>query len=361
MGQFLQVNGDYNIKTAEGAKIILDTGPAISGGSVVITGDLVVEGTTISVEATNLNINDNIITLNDGETGEGVTLTYSGIEIDRGFFTDSSQVPVSVFLYQEPDDIVTPTTRPTWLLANGAAPGPFNFDESNLKLRRILTDAATDEGDLILIGTGTGVVKVIGTSNYEDQVTHDDDIPNKKYVDDAIQNQPTFQIVAPQTEDTKVVIADADVTPRIAAQPGTPEYFTATTLYTTNGLSAVSVIVDGVLSTQFYDDKVLFGRPGNYGFEVDAINYEIRTEASITDQNIFIKTAGSGKLQTNKAIQIDKVGANPTYVTNSTLLFAKTADIGQSGVWFVNDLPEDSKKAGELISKNKALVFSMLF
>jgi len=29
MGQFLQVNGDYNIKTAEGGNIKFDTGPGV--------------------------------------------------------------------------------------------------------------------------------------------------------------------------------------------------------------------------------------------------------------------------------------------------------------------------------------------
>ena len=37
MGQFLRVNGDYNIRAGDGAKITLDTGPAASGGSVRVT------------------------------------------------------------------------------------------------------------------------------------------------------------------------------------------------------------------------------------------------------------------------------------------------------------------------------------
>ena len=189
MGQFLRVNGDYNIKTADGAKIILDTGPAVSGGSVRVTGDLVVEGLTLTVAAENLNVTDNIITVNDGESGAGVTLIYSGLEVDRGSLSSAS------LLYDESAD--------SWLIANGSAPGPFNFDEANLRLRRILTNSSTDDGDLTLIGTGTGVVKVFGTINYETQVVHDDDLPNKKYVDDSILNNPTFQIVAPQSQDTR--------------------------------------------------------------------------------------------------------------------------------------------------------------
>ena len=344
MGQFLRVNGDYNIKTADGAKIVLDTGPAASGGSVRVTGDLVVEGETVSVAATNLDVEDNIITLNYGETGVGVTLTYSGLEVERGSLSNSS------LLYEE--------TADTWLIANNSAPGPFNYDESNLRLRRIYTNSTTDDGDLTLIGTGTGVVKVFGTTNYETQVTHDDDLPNKKYVDDAIQNNPTFQIVAPQSQDTKVVIADKEITPNLAATPGSLAYFTATTTHSTYGESAVSIIVDNALVGQFYTNRFEIGDL-EIGGGPD--RNEITSRASITNENIFIRTQGTGKLQTNYAIQLEKTGTAPTYVSDNILLYGDTPGTGTSGIWFVNDSAEAAKQNGELISKNRALVFSMLF
>jgi hypothetical protein len=350
MGQFLRVNGDYNIKTADGAKIVLDTGPAASGGSVRVTGDLVVEGETLTVAAENLNVTDNIITLNDGETGEGVTLIYSGIEIDRGFLGDSSAAPAASFLFEE--------TNSTWLLANNSAPGPFNYDESNLRLRRIYTNPTTDDGDLTLIGTGTGVVKVFGTTSYETQVTHDDDLPNKKYVDDAILNNPTFQIIAPQSQDTRVVIADKEITPNVAATPGSLAYFTATTTHSTFGESAVSIIVDNTLVGQFYANRF---ETGDLELGGGPDRNEITSRASITNENIFIRTQGTGKLQTNYAIQLAKTGVVPTYVSDNILLYGDTPGIGTSGVYFVNDSAEAAKQNGELISKNRALVFSMLF
>ena len=59
---------------------------------VVIAGNLTVTGTTTSIETTNTDITDNIITLNKGEAGAGVTLTTSGIEIDRGTSPNRSLV-----------------------------------------------------------------------------------------------------------------------------------------------------------------------------------------------------------------------------------------------------------------------------
>jgi hypothetical protein len=345
MGQFLQVNGDYNIKSAEGGKITFDTGPAASGGQVLITGNLVVQGTQTTVEATNLDVSDNIITLNAGETGAGVTLTYSGIEIDRGTLPNAS------FVYDETTD--------TWLIANGVAPG-FNYSSSNLRLRRILTDAGTDGGDLTLIGTGTGVVNVAGTDTYEDQVIAfgDDAIPNKKYVDDSILNNPTFQIAAPQSQDTKVVIADKDVTPNNISTPGSLAFFTNLTSYTTNSESAVSVIVDNSLIAQFFTNRVEIG-----DLEIGGgVNRnEIANKDGVTNENIVVRTQGTGKLQTNYAFQLEKIGVTPAYVADNTILYSAQPDIGTSGIWFVNDSAEVSKQNGELISKNKALVFSMIF
>jgi hypothetical protein len=365
MGQFLKINGDYNIKTADGARIVLDTGPSSSGGEVRITGDLIVEGETVSVAATNLNVEDNILIINyygEDRTSvpSGVVLGYAGIEIDRG------DLSPAVLLFDE--------TADSWLLANNSSPGPFNYDNSNLRLRRIYTNPTTDNGDLTLVGTGSGVVKVYGTTDYAQEILDraaaldpevDDILTNKKYVDDSILNNPTFQIIAPQAQDTKVFIADKDVSPNVSTQPGSLAFFTAETDFSTNGESAVSVIVDNRLISQFYSNRVEIGDL-EFGGGVD--RNEITTKTSLTNENVIIRTQGTGKLQTNYALQLERIGTSgeasqitPAYISGSTLVYAATPSIGQTGVWFVNDSLIERHRTGELISKNKALVFSMLF
>jgi len=66
MGQVVQTNGDYKIKTGDGHIITLDTGPQV--GTVLVTGNLIVKGTNLTVSSDNLNVKDNIITVNYGET-----------------------------------------------------------------------------------------------------------------------------------------------------------------------------------------------------------------------------------------------------------------------------------------------------
>ena len=345
MGQFLRVNGDYNIKTEEGARITLDTGPNV--GSVRVTGDLVVEGSTVIIEATNLDIEDNIIVLNKGETGAGVTLDYSGIEIDRGSLGEAS------LIWNENITIPAGSSSSNtggWQFVSGTG-GVYSFSDSRLKLKEILTESTTDSGDLLLIGQGTGVVKVTGTDTYEAQVTDDDDIPNKKYVDDTIQNNPTFQVVS---DNSRVTVSDKDRSPNIAAQPGSLAYLTATTGFSTGGESAVSVIVDAALNTQFYPNRTEM-------FNLEFNSSEITTKSGITNQNINVRTQGTGKLQTNYAVQLDTIAGTPAYVTDATILYSATPSIGTTGVWYVNPSAEARLQSGELINKNKALVFSMIF
>ena len=322
MSQFLQVNGDYGIKTAEGSKILFDTGPGV--GEVRVTGNLIVEGDTLTVSAENLDVNDNVIVLNAGETGAGVSLRYSGLQIDRGTLT-----PVT-FVFDEDTD--------AFQIAVGTPEGTFNFSSSALKLRSILTNPETDDGDLTLIAAGTGVVKVEGTIAYENQVTDDDDIPNKKYVDDAIRDNPTFQIV---DDNTRVIVTDNDVS-------GSTDYIFNNTGFSTFGQSAVSIIVEGSLNTQFYSNRVEI-----QGLEIS--RNEITNND--TNANVVIRTQGTGRLQTNYALELEEIAVTPAFISGSTVLHAATPAIGGSGVYFVGSTNINN----ELVSKNKAILFSMIF
>jgi hypothetical protein len=73
------VSVPYVIRTInEGDPIVLDA------SRVLIRGNLTVSGNSSTVTSTNTAIADQVVMLNVGETGDGVTLIYSGIEIDRG-------------------------------------------------------------------------------------------------------------------------------------------------------------------------------------------------------------------------------------------------------------------------------------
>jgi hypothetical protein len=355
MAQFLQTNGDYTIKTAEGGIIKLDVGPPSALGRVIITSDLVIEGNTLTVDAENLNVKDNIIQLNFGETGAGVTLRYSGLQIDRG------TEPAASLFYDENDD--------SFNIARGTPASSFNFDNSTLKVRKIITD--TSAQDLLFLGASNpdAVLTVIGTTTYESNVTHDDDIPNKKYVDDRIRDNPTFQIIE---SDTRVIVTDSAQADPLAGSLAYLEALGGGGLYTTDDTasSAVSVIVDGTLVAQFYENRLEIANLEIGGSETGT---EISTKHGISNENIFIRTQGTGRLQTNYAIELERIAGTPGSVATASTLYSNTPSTGNSGVFVVNstgttleapaavNLDSPDYGANELINKNRALLYSMIF
>lgn len=80
------LNSDYIINTPLGAgsNITLSTDEVNIPGNLTVVGNLSVQGTTTSINSVNTNISDNIIILNDGESGAGVSAGASGIFINRG-------------------------------------------------------------------------------------------------------------------------------------------------------------------------------------------------------------------------------------------------------------------------------------
>ena len=65
-------------------KINASANITLQSATVFIDGDLQVGGNSTAVTKTDLEVTDNLITLNKGESGAGVTLGTAGIEIDRG-------------------------------------------------------------------------------------------------------------------------------------------------------------------------------------------------------------------------------------------------------------------------------------
>jgi hypothetical protein len=84
MATVKKLNGNYIIqtpfKTGASSNITLDS------DNVYVTGNLTVRGNTTVINSNTQTITDNIITLNQGETGNGVSTlgTTAGIEIARG-------------------------------------------------------------------------------------------------------------------------------------------------------------------------------------------------------------------------------------------------------------------------------------
>jgi hypothetical protein len=193
--------GNYKVTVQNGGEITLDTG--LNSGKVIVTGDLLVQGTTTTVESIDVTISDNIIELNKGEQGAGVTLVESGFRVDRGTESDVYSVFNENIAWLDPES--GSTKFGAFLLRNA------DGDLIGLRTNSITTN---ENGNLFLINQGTGVISVTGTIDYETNVIDDDDIPNKKYVDDAFEDIIPEKIVAKEDE-TTFVWAQSDPIQRV--------------------------------------------------------------------------------------------------------------------------------------------------
>jgi phage-related tail fiber protein len=75
------------------------TGNETVGGNLTVTGNLTVNGTNTIVNSTTVTTKDNIILVNSGEVGSGVSSGKAGIQVDRGDMADYQMV------FDETDDM----------------------------------------------------------------------------------------------------------------------------------------------------------------------------------------------------------------------------------------------------------------
>jgi hypothetical protein len=103
MSTVKRVYNDYNIETIDGLSNV-----NVTTHTLKLNGNLFVAGNMVSITSANLTVADPIITLNSGETGPGVTLIHSGVEIDRGTLPNVSiRWDEGVTAWQATEDGVT--------------------------------------------------------------------------------------------------------------------------------------------------------------------------------------------------------------------------------------------------------------
>ena len=326
MEKFLNVNtGNYTIKVQDEGTITLDTGNEL--GSVVVTGDLVIRGDTTTVQSENLTVRDNTIEINKDETGNGITLGEAGIVINRGSHPDgnSSIKFVESLSYTDSE-------------TNGARSGAFiletagNTSQPALVVNKILTN----NKDLYLIGSGTGVISVKGTTDYEDYVLDDDHVPNKKYVDTFINDFLTANppdLIAEQ--DTSVETIDASV----ADAP-----------------SRIVFKVNGEIKAQFNETRTEFESFVINGNEI---------ESTDSNSDIVITPNGTGNLSVRSGVVYEDQNSTLSNNTADSLLYNSTngtINLGGSQLFVVNSNNDTKREMyKELTTAHKAFVMSLIF
>ena len=340
MSKVLRVtDGDYRIVVDNGdtGTIYLDTtsGAASPRGTVVITGDLEVKGTQTTVESTNTTIADNILTLNDGESGAGIRASFgykAGIEIDRG------SLPTARLVFDE---------QSPYVAGGSSGTGSFRFEDINGDFLPLNVNSINAEGPLY-VTTPNSAINVAGTVDYEKNVftytgaavsnavpINNDFIPNAKGVVDYI----TYALA----NNFQPGIQDANTS------------VTATDFDTSSNESVVVITVDGLVAANFYSNRIDLG-------DIKIQNNEISTTNS--NEPLLLAAPGTGSVIVKDSFEIteylyedDGVAPASTVPDSGIKLFSTTEGTGDTGLYFVNK----SNTTGEMISKNRALLYGMLF
>lgn len=165
-----RIDGDYSIISTNKtpgdsdpgfAKILFDT------NLVDITGDLRVAGNATFIDKENVTISDNIIELNKGEIGTGVTLDFAGIQIDRGLAINADLLWDEI-LDQWTVDLGTGVRKNILVAFPAQGPALHNIVEDitpqlggTLDVNGQVIGAVTN-GDVILAVGGSGVILLQG-------------------------------------------------------------------------------------------------------------------------------------------------------------------------------------------------------
>jgi hypothetical protein len=352
MSRILKVSGgDYRLQVQSGGNIILDTGSG--AGTVTITGNLDVKGTTTTVESINTTIQDNILQLNYDPNsiynGAGISsaLGYeSGLSIWRG------SLPTADFVFSEQvshyDSSLTSQAKPqgtdvpgTFILRTKTAQGSSAL--SSLMVRSITNDGLSDlvfdlKNQPIVLRIANTAESTEPGASYAARLTDPNDIPNLKFI---------FQYIASTWS---------------AGNQGTALVNSIQYPARTGETNIQSNLVATATSLDMRISQQLKVQVDVSGLNVGQVLYFSGHEISDRSGNAnLVLRAYNNHVEINSVLDLDDQPDTPVIsaVSGATRLYSKsTSGVGKSAMYFTNTGAAQS--TDELMSRRKAVVLSIL-
>lgn len=329
----------YSISS--GGSIEFDVG---TSGEVRINGNLSVTGESTSIESTELIVSDNKITVNAGESGAGISLDEAGLVFDRGL------LPNGEFFFQETKGFLNSQTGTH---TNGA----FVLQNETNALVGLYTNyiGTTSNNDLILLGygptvggTNNAVVTVTGTNNYEQNIyaytgnnitfngsnpdklatpADDDALPNVRLLVDYVRTYHLYNFQQKISEgDTEVEVFDTSA--------GDP-------------VSKAAIKINNSTVVEIFSNQT----------NIEEVSVSDNTiSALLTNEDLVLSGNGTGSVQIPARLLFTK-SSDPTAPADGVKLYSKVEADGGTGLYFVNE----NSTRDEIISRNKALLYSIIF
>ena len=327
MSRVLNLSGDYRIRVQSGGNIILDPG---SSGTVTITGNLDVMGAQSNIESNSVSIQDNILQLNYDPNniynGDGIPTGspingQAGLQIWRGSRSSAN------LLFDENISHYDP-------YSNSNVAGSFVLKTtdgtlSGLNLATVITPS--NSNFVFDFQNQPYVLRIANGSGYENRVLNDNDIPNRKYVQQYVTSAAGTIAVSALWYPTVTPLVDA--TTSIQA-------FASTIVFQLGGITEVSL--------------------SSGGFTMGNVTVNQNT-ISNTGSNVanLILSANTGKVEINGVLVLDDRTAQPSVVNGTTNVYSSdTIGPGKTGIYFNNN--NASQTPDELVSRSRAVALSIL-
>ena len=326
----LRVPGDY-IVIAKDGDVTVDL-QGTTTGTFRILGNFEIVGTSTQIITTNTWITDRILTLNyDGTPPVEPAGNVSGILID----SFSGSTSTARMLWND---------GATWNDGYAAYDGLWEFKATDTLFTAIRAAAirgdTSKDGSINLIGTaGTGTVNVKGTTDYENYVLHDDDIPNKAYVD----NRPT----STSTDARRLLVGNSRAELFDPASP-VPQFLSVEPRFE---ITLNSQTVFRIFNTTTYIQNLVF--TDNKIISSTSTNVDLILEPS-TGSSVVISNGSSLKLS-----EFSGVTSATQYYT--ALYYNEPAGGGGTGIYFVNTPDGITERRDELVSRRRAIVYGIIF
>jgi hypothetical protein len=338
MSRILKVsNSDYRIKVKDTGSITLDTGTAV--GTVYVTGNLIVKGETTTINTSQTTIEDRIITLNKSTDNDAQNLAagildigglrQSGIEINRGTSSNAQLLFDENVSHYDP--ILTTSVPGTFIIrtADGILSGlrlasispPDSYDmvfDMNNSLTKL---------KIVNISPANYVSLLDNTIPLSPDTPEDNFIPNKKYI-------------------TSYVSATS-------GQANVDNFHYLSNPTATRGQAYSNYIKFTVLSQER-------AKITPTGVVVDNITLYQDTISNTSALNNLVLISTTNQINVDSILNLKQQASNPSSVSSYGLVYAKDPGTGigtpgKTGLYFVNSLTSD-----ELISKNRAVLLSIL-
>lgn len=323
----------------------------VGDGEVKINGNLNVVGDTTTIGSTELIVSDNTITVNSGETGSGIN---PGVGQEAGLIFDRGTLPNGEFFFQETKGF---TNSQSGTFTNGA----FVLQNETNALVGLYTNfiGTTGNNKLILLGEGStvggtnnAIVSVTGTNSYERNIysytgsnitfngstpdrlstpVDDDAIPNVRLLIDYVRSYHLYNYQAKISSPAPEGNTEVEVFDTAAGDP------TSKAAITIDGSTVVEVFAT---QTNIEDISI-----------ADNIIEPLSTNA-----NLIISGNGTGSVEIPSSLMFTKI-SDPTAPADGVKLYSKVEADGGTGLYFVNE----NSTRDEIISRNKALLYSIIF